>query len=158
MNKPEFVYVSYIATTPEKLWKALISPEFTRQYWAGRTIQSDWKVGSPVKLLKADGGLDWRGEILQSDPPRLLSYTFDPQNFLQSEGISEPPSRVAFEISGLGPEKTSKRGVVRLQVTHDSFQPDSEVARAVSQGWPAILSSLKSLLESERSLEFDWKC
>ena len=111
-----------------------------------------------MKLLKADGGLDWRGEILQSDPPRLLSYTFDPQNFLQSEGISEPPSRVAFEISGLGPEKTSKRGVVRLQVTHDSFQPDSEVARAVSQGWPAILSSLKSLLESERSLEFDWKC
>ncbi len=158
MNKPEFVYVSYVATTPEKLWEALISPEFTRQYWAGGTIESDWKVGSPVKLLKADGGLDWRGEILQSDPPRLLSYTFDPQNFLQSKGISEPPSRVTFEISGLGPETTSKRGVVRLQVTHDSFEPDSEVSRAISQGWPSILSSLKSLLESGRSLEFVKKC
>jgi uncharacterized protein YndB with AHSA1/START domain len=158
MNKPEFVYVSYIATTPEKLWKALISPEFTRQYWAGGTIQSDWKVGSPVKILKSDGGLDWRGEILQFDPPRVLSYTFDPQGFLKSEGISEPPSRVTFEISQLGPEPTSKRRVVRLQVTHDNFEPDSAVAPAVSQGWPAILSSLKTLLESGRSLEFVWKC
>src|SRR5260370_8161083 len=134
------------------------SQDYTRQYGAGRTIQSDWKVGSPVKLLKADGGLDWRGEILQSDPPRLLSYTFDPQNFLRSEGISEPPSRVTFEFSGLGPETTSKRGVVPLQVTHDSFESDSEVSRAVSQGWPAILGSLKSLLESGRSLEFVWEC
>src|SRR5258708_40163600 len=134
------------------------SLKFTGQDWEGRRVQSDGKVGAPVKLLKAAGGLDWRGEILQSDPPRLLSYTFDPQNFLQSKGISEPPSRVTFEISGLGPETTSKRGVVRLQVTHDSFEPDSEVSRAISQGWPSILSSLKSLLESERSLEFDWKC
>jgi uncharacterized protein YndB with AHSA1/START domain len=158
MNKPEFVYVSYIATTPETLWKALISAEFTRQYWAEGSIQSDWKVGSPVKLLKPDGGLDWKGEILQSDPPRVLSYTFDPQNYSQSKGLSEQPSRVIFEISPLESEPTSKRGVVRLQVTHDNFEAGSDVYRRVSQGWPAILSSLKSLLESGRSLEFVWKC
>jgi uncharacterized protein YndB with AHSA1/START domain len=90
MNKPEFVYVSYIATTPEKLWEALTSAEFTRQYWADGSIHSDWKVGSSVKLLKADGELDWRGEILQADPPRVLAYTFDPQNYLLSKGLSEP--------------------------------------------------------------------
>jgi len=158
MNKPEFVYVSYIATTQEKLWEALTSSEFTSQYWNGRTIHSDWKVGSPVKLLKADGALDWIGEILQSNPPHLLSYTFDPQSFLRSAGISEPSSRVTFEISGLGSEKSSKRDVVRLQVTHDNFEPGSKVVGAVAQGWPSILSSLKSLLESGRSLEFVWQC
>jgi uncharacterized protein YndB with AHSA1/START domain len=158
MNKPEFVYVNYIATTPEKLWEALISPEFTRQYWGGGTIHSDWKVGSPVKMLRADGELDWRGEILQFDPPRVLSYSFDPQNFLRSKGISEPSYRVTFEISLPGPDKSSERNVVRLQVSHENFEPGSEVARAVSQGWPSILSSLKSLLESGRSLEFVWKC
>ena len=158
MNKPEFVYVSYIATTPEKLWEALTSSEFISQYWGGRTIHSDWKVASPVKLLKANGEVDWIGEILQSNRPHLLSYTFHPQSFLRSEGISEPPSRVTFEISGLGSEKSSKRDVVRLQVTHDNFEPGSKVAGAVAQGWPSILSSLKSLLESGRSLEFVWEC
>ena len=168
MNKPEFVYVTYIATSPEKLWEALISSEFTRQYWDGRTIHSDWKVGSPVKLLNADGAVDWIGEIIQANPPHLLSYTFDPQRFLRSQGISEPPSRVTFEISGLGSEKSpvrignhqgySKRDGVRLQVTHDNFEPDSKVAGAAAQGWPTILSSLKSLLESGRSLELVWEC
>ena len=79
MDKPKFVYVSYIATTPEKLWQALTSGEFTRQYWGGRRIQSDWQVGSVVKHLGEDGGIDWEGKVLVSEPPRLLSYTFHMQ-------------------------------------------------------------------------------
>ena len=72
-EKPKFVYVSYIATTPEELWQALTDGEFTRRYWGGRRMQSDWNVGSPVKHLREDGGIDWQGEVLKSERP---SFTF----------------------------------------------------------------------------------
>lgn len=68
MDKPQFVYVTYIATTPEQLWDALTSEEFTQKYWGGRRIQSDWQVGSPVKPVKENGDSDWEGEVLESDP------------------------------------------------------------------------------------------
>jgi uncharacterized protein YndB with AHSA1/START domain len=73
MSKPPFVYVTYINTTPEKLWEALTDGEFTRRYWGRRRIQSDWSVGSPVRHVREDGGIDWEGEVLQAQPPRLLS-------------------------------------------------------------------------------------
>ena len=66
MAQTEIVYVTYIATTAEKLWEALTDGEFTRRYWGGRRIQSDWKVGSPVRHVREDGGIDWQGEVLQS--------------------------------------------------------------------------------------------
>ncbi len=74
MGKPKFVYVTYINTTPEKLWSALTSGEFTEQYWFGSRIQSEWKVGSPLKIATGVAGKDWLGEVLQCEPPGLLSY------------------------------------------------------------------------------------
>ncbi len=70
MNKPEFVYITYIEATPEAVWQALTSPEFTARYWAGRRIESDWQVGSPVRHLRPDGGDFGEGEVLAADPPR----------------------------------------------------------------------------------------
>src|SRR5438552_9858420 len=100
MSKPPFVYVTYINTTPEKLWQALTDGEFTRRYWGGRRIQSDWNVGSPVTHVREDGGIDWRGAVLQSERPRLLSYTFHMQISEQHRG--ETPSRVTFELQPMG--------------------------------------------------------
>jgi uncharacterized protein YndB with AHSA1/START domain len=74
MSKPQFVYVTYVETTPEKLWEALTSSEFTRQYWFGAEVKSDWKVGSPFALM-LDGSITDSGEILEADPPRRLSYS-----------------------------------------------------------------------------------
>ncbi|HTN82148.1 MAG TPA: SRPBCC family protein [Sorangium sp.] len=143
MSKPEFVYVTYIASTLEKVWEALTTGEFTRQYWGGRTIQSDWRPGSSVRHVKEDGSFDWEGEILEADPPKLLSYTFGNKH-------GERPSRVTFELTLLGPH-------VKLTLTHGDFAEDSKVLPAISNGWPAILSSMKSLLETGKALYPEWR-
>ena len=145
MDKPKLVYVIYIATTPEKLWEALTDGEFTRRYWGGRRIQSDWSVGSAVKHLREDGGIDWLGTILKSDRPRLLSYTFHMQITEQHRG--DPPSRVTFELQPMGT-------VVKLTLTHDDFETKRATFETTRHGWPAILSSLKSLLETGKPLPF----
>lgn len=145
MDKAKFVYVTFIATTPEKLWKALTDGEFTRRYWGGRRIQSDWKVGSPVKHVREDGGIDWRGEVLQSDRPRLLSYTFHMEISEQHRG--ERPSRVTFELQPAG-------SVVKLILMQDDFDSDSATFETTRHGWPAIMSSLKSFLETGSPLPF----
>ncbi|NJO40281.1 MAG: ATPase [Cyanobacteria bacterium CRU_2_1] len=132
-DKPQFVYVTYIATTPEQLWDALTSEAFTQQYWGGRRIQSDWRVGSPVEPVEDDGDSDWEGEVLESDPPHRLSYTF------QSPGSNAAhPTRVVFDLQPIG-------STVKLTLTHDDL--DTKGFMAISQGWSASLSSLKSLLE-----------
>jgi uncharacterized protein YndB with AHSA1/START domain len=139
MGKPKFVYVTYINTTPEKLWSALTSGDFTEKYWFGSRIQSEWKVGSPFRLVN-EGGKDWQGEVLQCDPPRLLSYTF------RVLGGSEHLTRVVFQLEQQGP-------VVKLTLTHDELdEKDDRFYTGISQGWPAVLSNLKSLLEGGRPL------
>ena len=145
MSRPPFVYVTYIKTTPEKLWQALTDGEFTRRYWGGRRIQSDWNVGSPVRHVRDDGGIDWQGEVLQAERPRLLSYTFGMQISEQHRG--ERPSRVTFELEALG-------SVVKLTLSHDDFEPISATFETTRHGWPAIMSSLKSLLETDSPLPF----
>lgn len=159
MKKPEFVYVTYIDTTPEKVWQALTNGEFTRQYWGGRSITSDWQEGSEVKHLQDDGSLDWAGKVLEANPPKRLSYTFDPATDDEMPGYEgdkvdldnpEPPSRVTFEIDEF-------MGKVRLTLVHDQFEPGSKVLQGISVGWPAILSSLKSLLEQGEPLFPDWR-
>ena len=142
MSKPEFVYVTYIETTPEKLWEALTSSAFTRQYWFGAEVRSDWSLGSPFALL-LDGEVTDSGEILESDPPRRLSYSFKHHKF--AELRSEPISRVVFTIEPFG-------SLVRLTVLHDGFVEGGKYLGAVSNGWPAILSGLKSLLERGKVL------
>jgi len=153
MEKPKFVYVTLITTTPEKLWAALTDPTFTVQYWGGTSVESDWKEGSRVVFR-------WHGEIvhddivLKSDPPKLLSYTFHP---LHIEDLrSEKASRVIFEIQDLTDKLRQPGPVVKLTVTHDDFPPDSKIFPMICQGWPDILSSLKSMLETGRAIEFKW--
>jgi uncharacterized protein YndB with AHSA1/START domain len=137
MSKPEFVYVTYIETTPEKLWEALTNSEFSKRYWDGTEVRSDWKVGSPFALVK-DGKTYDTGEILAADAPRLLSYTFKHEFF---EEMREPATKVIFTIEPNGK-------IVKLTVTHEGFVEGSKLLGAISNGWPAILSALKSLLET----------
>jgi uncharacterized protein YndB with AHSA1/START domain/DNA-binding transcriptional ArsR family regulator len=158
MSQTEFVYVTYIKTTPEKLWAALTETAFIRRYFGGGGPESDWKVGSPVrwKMSAEDGPHDWDQRVLQAEPNRRLSYTwhnYQPE-MAQMFGWSderlaelreEKRSKVTFEIEPMGP-------MVMLTVTHDDFEPDSEMLRGVSGGWPAILSSLKTLLETGEEL------
>ncbi len=149
MSNPEFVYATFIKTTPEKLWKALTTTEFTRQYWFSSHVESDWQEGSPITFYQADGKTEnVRGKILRSNPPRELSYSWAPA---RDNAADEPPSRVTFNLEKNG-------DLVKLTVVHDQFTPDSAEIARVSKGWPAVLSSLKSLLESGQPLVFeDWK-
>jgi uncharacterized protein YndB with AHSA1/START domain len=142
MNRPEFVYVTYIATTPEKLWQALTERAFTEQYWFGTRIESTWVVGAPVNLL-ADGVIHDTGTVLEYAPPRRLSYTWTVQ--FHEVFCRERASRVTFDLEQMGPE-------VKLTVSHDDFEPGSKVLEAVSSGWPRVIASLKSLLETGRPL------
>jgi uncharacterized protein YndB with AHSA1/START domain len=142
MPKPEFIYISYIETTPEKLWEALTSSEFTRLYWWDTSVVSDWTVGSPFSLV-LNGKTTDIGEILDADRPRRLSYTF--RHILNEAARKERPSRVTFVL-----EQYSK--LVKLTLTHEDFAANSVVIDGISKGWPAIMSSLKSLLESGSAL------
>jgi uncharacterized protein YndB with AHSA1/START domain len=136
VTKPEFVYAIYIEAPATKVWEALTNGEHTKHFWS-RYVQSDWKVGSRVEFLRADKSrLSHDGEVLEIDPPRRLVMTFD----ATPEGMNEPPSRVTYELEEL-------HGATKLTVIHDDFQPDSEVLKATSKGWPHILSSLKTYLE-----------
>ena len=140
MRKPEFIYVTYIETTPEKLWEALTSSAFTKRYWFDTEVRSDWKVGSPFALVMGGKTTD-TGAILEADRPRRLSYSFKHQLF--EEMRHEPATRVVFTIEPHG-------GIVKLTVTHEGFIEGSKLLGSVSKGWPAILSGLKSLLETGR--------
>jgi uncharacterized protein YndB with AHSA1/START domain len=140
--KPEFVYVTYIETTPEKLWDALTNSEFSRRYWFGTEVISDWKVGSPFALV-VNGTTTDAGEILEADPPRRLSYSFN--HVLQGELRNEGPTKVVFNIQEHGK-------FVKLTLTHEDFAEGSKLLDGISKGWPAILSSLKTLLETGTAL------
>jgi uncharacterized protein YndB with AHSA1/START domain len=142
MRKPEFVYVTYIETTPEKLWEALTSSEFSKRYWFNTELKSDWKVGSPFALLM-NGTTTDVGEILAVDRPRRLSYTF--HHVLSEAARKERPTKVTFYLEPHGK-------LVKLTLTHEDFEEGSVILDGISRGWPAILSSLKSLLESGTAL------
>src|SRR5882757_10280643 len=142
MSKPEFVYVTYIETTPEKLWEALTSSAFTRQYWFDTELRSDWKVGSPLALVMSGQTTD-TGEILEADRPRRLAYTF--KHEVDEEMWKEPATKVVFALQPFG-------NLVKLTVTHEGFGVGSKLLDGISKGWPAILSGLKSLLETGTAL------
>ena len=149
MDKPKFVYVSYINTTPEKLWEALIKPEFTRQYWFDTSIESDWKVGQPVHFRRG-GEITDEQVLLKFEPHRLLSYTWHPLH--DPELREEKPSRVTFEIESLPGKPGSSDTAVKLTVTHDDFPDQSKMFPRIQNGWPAVLSGLKSLVENGEGL------
>src|SRR4051794_16382236 len=141
MSKPEFVYTTYIETTPEQLWEALTNSEFTKRYWFDTEVRSDWKVGSHFALVMGGKTTD-TGEILEADRPRRLSYTFKHQ--LMEEMRNEPATKVVFTIEPYG-------NLVKLTVTHEGFVEGSKLLDGISKGWPAIIPGLKSLLETGKT-------
>jgi uncharacterized protein YndB with AHSA1/START domain len=159
VNAPEFLYVIYIAATPERVWQALTQGQFTRQYWFGRWVDSDWRVGSVVNYWtdEARSDLDFSGKVLRSEPPRVLSYTFGVEwgrwvrdSAAHRDMLHERASRVTFELEAMG-------AATKLTLLHDEFEPGSPSLQGVSRGWPAILSGLKSVLEGGASLVLDPK-
>ena len=144
MKKDQFVYVTYIRTTPEKLWKALIEPEFTRQFWCNTTQESEWKPGATWKILMPDGAVADSGEVVEIDPHRRLVLKW--RNEFRPELKAEGYSRLTYQLE---PEGKS----VKLTVIHEMEKERSKFIEAVSSGWPHILASLKSLLETGESLE-----
>jgi uncharacterized protein YndB with AHSA1/START domain len=144
MKTEQFVYVTYIRTTPEKLWKALIEPEFTRQCWFNTTQESEWKPGASWKMLMPDGRVTDSGEVLEIEPYRRLVLKW--RNEFKPELKAEGYSQLTYQL-----EKEGKS--VKLTVIHQIAKEGSKLIDAVSQGWPHILSSLKSLLETGESLE-----
>jgi uncharacterized protein YndB with AHSA1/START domain/DNA-binding transcriptional ArsR family regulator len=137
-DKPAFVYVTYIRSTPEKVWEALTDADLTAAYW-GHSNVSDWREGSRWEHVRTDGSgtADVVGEVVESDrPTRLVTTWVDPQN----EGQEDKYSRVTFDI-------TPHQDIVRLTVTHEDLWDEGALSD-VSGGWPAVLSNLKSLLET----------
>ncbi|HZE42031.1 MAG TPA: metalloregulator ArsR/SmtB family transcription factor [Stackebrandtia sp.] len=161
MSNTEFVYVTYINTTPQQLWRALTDPAFTTQYFGSGGPKSDWKVGSTVLWSTGYGAEfhDWGQKVLEAEPNQRLSYTwhnYEPEmrQFMPDatdaeweEMRAEPRAKVTFDIESTGDE------TVKLTVTHDGFAPDSKMLQGISQGWPGILSSLKSVLETGKPLD-----
>jgi uncharacterized protein YndB with AHSA1/START domain len=156
MSKPEFVYTTYIKTTPERLWQALTDPAFTKQYW-NTSFDTDWSAGSAMTWDNQGVTIaDPEQVVLEAEPYRRLSYTwhtFTPElaqavgfsDDLQGQMSGEPRSKVTFELEPAGE-------LVKLTVVHDGFEPGSVVASMVSEGWPQVIASLKTLLETGQPL------
>jgi uncharacterized protein YndB with AHSA1/START domain len=146
MSKPEFVYVTYIETTPEKLWQALTDADFTLRYWFGMRLRSDWKVGSSFEMVRSNGTVSDAGKIVECDPPRRLAYTFIN---LSDEYKNELPALARFVLEPYGK-------LVKLTLTHEGFAEGSKFLKGISKGWPVILSGLKSLLETGKPLDIPY--
>jgi uncharacterized protein YndB with AHSA1/START domain len=144
MADSRFVYVTYIRTTPEKLWQALTDPAFIRQYWCGIRAESDWTPGSSWQLVIPDGRVADSGEILEVEPGKRLVIRW--RNEFRPELREEGYSRCTFTLEPVGQS-------VKLTVTHEMDRAESKFIGAVSTGWPLILASVKSLLETGESLE-----
>jgi uncharacterized protein YndB with AHSA1/START domain len=144
MAKSTFVYVTYIRTTPEKLWSALTDAEFMKQYWFGVRCESQWKPGSAWKMVYPDGVISDAGEIVESEPPRRLVIRWKHQN--KPELKTEGDSLCTMELEPSGK-------AVKLSITHSIEREPSKFIEAVSGGWPKILSNLKSLLETGKPLD-----
>jgi uncharacterized protein YndB with AHSA1/START domain len=139
MARSTFVYVTYIRTTPEKLWSALTDGESMKQYWFGMRCESRWTAGSSWKLASGDGQIFDAGEIVEADPPRRLVIRW--QNQIKPELKAEGESLCTMELEPSGT-------AVKLSITHTIERELSKLIVAVSGGWPKVISNLKSLLET----------
>ena len=145
MKEAEFVYMTVIAAPREKVWKALTSGEFTRQYWHETEVRSDFTPGSPVEFVTPDGNVGVSGEVLVATHPEELSYSW-----LFTSDVEQgerQPSRVTFRLEPLDVG-------TRLIVTHDQLASGSRAHNMVSFGWPHVMAGLKTLLETDRAIDF----
>lgn len=155
MEKKEFVYATYIRTTPEKLWEALTRGDFSEKYWFGFRIELELKAGGTVRILPPKGMEqhgDHAGKVLVCEPFRKLVYTWNPKDKPEVAQIRDTPSRVTYELAPMGSH-------VRLRLIHENLLPediekDPNTFRGINNGWPAVLSSLKSLLETGEAINF----
>lgn len=142
------IYVIYIATTLEKCWEAVTSSAFTKLYFFGRTVESDWKVGSEVIYRKPDGGVDVQGKILECDPPHFVRFTWRVDWIPELRHL--PDSIVSYRNEWAG------EGVVRFTMTEEHREPiDARLLEGGRSGWPLILSGLKSVLETGKMFKAD---
>ena len=146
MARSTFVYVTYIRTTPEKLWSALTGAEFIKQYWFGVHCESQWTPGSSWTLVSGDGQTMDTGKIVEAEPPRRLVIRWRNQN--KPELKAEGESQCTMELEPIG---TS----VKLSITHTIEREPSKFIVAVSGGWPKVISNLKSLLETGSAVLLD---
>jgi len=139
-----FVYVTYIRTTPEKLWRALTEPEFTRQFWCGTWQECAWQKGASWKIMVPDGRVGDSGEILDIEPPKRLVLSW--RNEFKPELRAEGYSRLTYLLEQQG-------DMVKFTLTHEMERDQSKLIEEVSGGWPALIASLKSMLETGEPLE-----
>ena len=142
MDRPKYVYVTYIRSTREKVFQALTDGAITREYWFGHRIESDWKVGGPLRFYNGADALVHDDTVLAYDPPSTLSYGWKP---LMKGFEDETESRVTFTLEQVGEH-------VKLTMLHDQMMPGGKMLGAVSVGWPGVIASLKSLLETGKAL------
>lgn len=144
MSGTRFVYVTYIRAAAEKVFDALTKPEFTREYWAGTSQKSEWKKGASWQALTPDGRVWDTGEIIEIDKPKRLVLTWRNEHFpeMRAEGFT----RLTYELESSGE-------AIKLTLTHEIDVPDSKIIGAVSQGWPMVLASLKTFLETGTPIE-----
>ena len=146
MSKPDFVYMTVIAASPEEVWKGLTTPEFTRQYWHKTRVRSDYEAGGRIEFLNEDDSVGVAGEIIRADPPNELAYTWQFTG-ADSAAKDDPPSRVTFKLEALNVG-------TRLTVIHDQLEQGSETATMVTFGWPHVMAGLKTLLETGEAIDF----
>jgi uncharacterized protein YndB with AHSA1/START domain len=138
-----FVYVTYIRATPEKVWNALLDAEFNKQYWFGAHMESEWKKGAAWKIVLGDGRIADTGEIVEIDKPKKIVIKW--RNEFMPELKAEGWSQCTIELEQVA-------DTVKLSILHEIGKDDSKFIQAVSGGWPKIMSGLKSLLETGKSL------
>jgi uncharacterized protein YndB with AHSA1/START domain len=146
MNKTSFVYTTYIATTPEKLWQALTNSEFTKQYFFGSEIVSDWQIGSSFKLMNKDK-VEHYGEVLVCEPYRLLTVTWSVKD---KDVEGDRISKVTYELTPMN--STVKLTLLHEDLLEKDIRKDVGKIDGFNNGWPVILSNLKSLLETGKTL------
>jgi uncharacterized protein YndB with AHSA1/START domain len=142
---PEYVYVALIAAPPERVWQGLTAPEFTVQYWHSARVRSSFAPGEPIAFLLPSDEVGVQGEILECDFPHRLSYTW---HFPASSALAgDPVSRVTFVLEK-APAGT------KLTVIHDRLVPGTRTHELIWEGWPAVISGLKTLVETGRAVDF----
>jgi uncharacterized protein YndB with AHSA1/START domain len=151
-----FIYATYIRTTPEKLWEALTNGDFSVKYWMGFRIEVEQKVGGRLRIVPPKGMEqhgDHAGEVLVCEPLRKLVYTWNPKDRPEIAQKRKSLSRVTYELKPMGQ-------TVRLRLIHENLLPediekDPDTFRGINNGWPGVLSGLKTLLETGEALAFE---